>query len=153
GERMDVVAGFLRRQYLFISIALLLSLPVGAWRHFATSPSYTATATMMIETRRSPLQSLMGEATPDSPWVESQMGVLKSQNVAAYVVKQLRLAEDPDFVRSDPGPLDKVLALFGLSVSQPRSEADRTAEAIAILRRQLEVRRVGLSFMINIEFR
>ena len=33
-------------------------------------------------------------------WIESQIGVMRSQNVAAYVVKQLRLAEDPEFVHS-----------------------------------------------------
>ena len=153
GERLDFAAGFLRRQYLVILIALLLSLPVGAWRYFTTPPSYAATATMMIESRKGALQSLLGETVADGPWVESQIGVLKSQNVAAYVVKQLRLAEDPDFVRSDAGVFDNVLARFGRAPSQAKSDAERTAEATAALRSQLEVRRVGQSFMINIEFR
>jgi succinoglycan biosynthesis transport protein ExoP len=150
---LDFVAGFLRRQYLVILIALLLSLPVGAWRYFTTPPSYTATATMMIETRRSPLQSLLGETAPDGPWIESQIGVLKSQNVATYVVKQLRLAEDPDFVHSAPGLFDKVLARLGRGGTQTKSDAERAAEATDVLRSQLEVRRVGQSYMLNIEFR
>jgi succinoglycan biosynthesis transport protein ExoP len=153
GERLDFVVGFLWRQYLVILIALLLSLPVGAWRYFTTPPSYTATATMMIESRKGALQSLLGETVADGPWVESQIGVLKSQNVAVYVVKQLRLAEDPDFVRSDAGLLDNVLARFGRASTQSKSDVERTAEATAVLRSQLEVRRVGQSFMINIEFR
>src|SRR6202030_3093355 len=153
GERLDFVVGFLRRQYLVILIALLLSIPVGAWRYFTTPPSYTATATMMIESRKGALQSLLGETVADGPWVESQIGVLKSQNVAAYVVKQLRLAEDPDFVRSEAGLFDDVLARFGRAPTQSKSDAERAADATAALRSQLEVRRVGQSFMINIEFR
>ena len=153
GERLDFVVGFLRRQYLVILIALLLSLPVGAWRYFTTPLSYTATATMMIESRKGALQSLIGETVADGPWVESQIGVLKSQNVAAYVVKQLRLAEDPDFVRSDAGMFDDIMARFGRASTQMKSDVERVSEAIAVLRSQLEVRRVGQSFMINIEFR
>jgi len=145
---MDFVAGFLQRQYVVILIGLLLSLPVGAWRYFATPPSYTANATMMIDTRKGALQSLLGETIADGPWIESQIGVLKSQNVAAYVVKQLRLAEDPDFIRSDTGLFDRVF-----SQEPAKSDADRTAVAVAVLRSQLEIRRVGLSYMINIEFR
>jgi succinoglycan biosynthesis transport protein ExoP len=150
---MDFVAGFLRRQYLIILVCLLLSLPVGAWYHFTAPPSYTASTTMMIETRKSPLQSLLGEAAPDASWIESQIGVLKSQNVAAYVVKQLHLAEDPDFVHSNPGLLDKVRARLGWGSSPAKSDAERAGEAVDVLRSQLDVRRVGQSLMMNIDFR
>jgi hypothetical protein len=46
---------------------------------------------MMIESRQNIFQSLVGDVAPDAGWIESQIGVLKSQNVVAYVVKQLRL--------------------------------------------------------------
>ena len=65
----------------------------------------------MIEPRKGLLQqTLGGDPLPDAAWIESQIGVLKSQNVAAYVVKQLRLAEDPQFIRSGDGPIDRLLA-------------------------------------------
>ena len=56
---------------------------------------------------------------PDSAWIETQIGVLKSLNVLAYVVKQLRLADDPQFIRAgtwplDRWPLDRLLARLGL---------------------------------------
>jgi succinoglycan biosynthesis transport protein ExoP len=146
---------------LVIFICVLLSLPIGAWRHFsASTASYTATATMMIETRRGPLQSLLGESLPDAAWIESQIGVLKSQSVAAYVVKQLRLAEDPDFVRPNPELLDKVLTRLGWNVPPQPSDAARSADAIDRLRSrlidrlrsQLDVRRVGQSYIMNIEY-
>jgi succinoglycan biosynthesis transport protein ExoP len=150
---MDFAAGFLRRRYLIILVCLLLSLPFGAWSHFTAPPSYTASTTMMIETRKSPLQSLLGETVPDPGWIESQIGVLKSQNVAAYVVKQLRLAEDPGFVRSNPGLLDKLRDRLGWGSPQPKSDAARTGEAVAELTSHLDVRRVGQSLMMNIDYR
>jgi len=149
---VDFVVGFLRRQWLIILICLLLSLPVGAWLYFTTPPTYAATATMMIETRKSPLQSLLGETLPDASWIESQIGVLRSQSVAAYVVKQLRLAEDPDFIQSAPGWLDRVRARLGWEVPPPPADAAKAAIAVDVLRSQLDVRRVGQSYMMNIAF-
>jgi succinoglycan biosynthesis transport protein ExoP len=91
---------------------------------------------------------------PDASWIESQIGVLKSQGVAAYVVKQLRLADDPDFVQSAPDWLDEVRArLFGRQVPPPPSDTAKAAAAVDALRSQLDVRRVGQSYMMNIEFR
>jgi succinoglycan biosynthesis transport protein ExoP len=109
---------------------------------------------MMIETQKSPLQqSLLGNASFDSAWIESQIGVLKSQNVAAYVVKQLRLAEDPAFIPSDVGLPDKLLARLGWKASEPKSEAERVGEAIAAVSSGLDIRRVGQSYMMQIDFR
>ena len=157
-ERVDFVVGFLRRRYLTLLICLLLSLPFGALYLFITPATYTASATMMMETRPSRLQeSLMGDAPADPAWLESQIGVLKSQNIAAYVVKQLRLAEDPKYIRSDGGLLAKLLAKllapFGWEASKPKSESERAGAAIAEVRRGLDVRRVGQSYMLQIDFR
>ena len=110
-QRLDLVARFLRRRYLVILLCLLLSLPVGALYLFRSPPTYTASSMMMIETRQSQDTLLGGGAPTDAAWIESQIGILKSLNVAAYVVKQLRLAEDPEFVRSDPGLFDSSLLL------------------------------------------
>ena len=153
GDRIDFVMGFLRRRYLVILIPILLSLPVGAWYLFTTPPTYTASAVMMIDTREGPLQGgLFGDTAPDAGWVESQIGVLRSINVAAYVVKQLRLADDPAFTGTAPGLLDKLRARLGWTVSDPKSEAERAAKATGKLMRGLGVQRIGQSYMIRIDY-
>src|SRR6266436_9402397 len=98
GERLEFALGFLRRRYLVVSIPLLLSLALGGLYLFTAPPIFTASATMMIETRKGVLQDYLVNTPPDPAWVESQIGVLKSVNVAAYVVKQLRLAEDHQLI-------------------------------------------------------
>jgi succinoglycan biosynthesis transport protein ExoP len=154
GERFDFVTSFLRRRYLIILSLLLPSIAAGALYLYITPPTYTGSATMMIETRKGPLQdSLLGNTPPDSAWVESQIGVLKSQNVAAYVVKQLRLAEDPKFIRPDDGLLDKVLRRLGLEDAGPQTEAERVNAAVAAVSGGTDVRRVGQSYMLRIDFR
>src|SRR5262245_61836735 len=115
---------------------------------------------MIIETRKgsSALPDTFGGMPPDAAWIETQIGVLKSLNVLAYVVKQLRLADDPQFIRDDTWPLDtwpldKLLARLGWSAPEPKTEAERVGAAMAALGSGLEVKRVGQSYMMRIDFR
>jgi succinoglycan biosynthesis transport protein ExoP len=161
---MNFVAGFLRRRYLIILASLLLSLSLGALYLFTAAPIYTASATILIEPRKGLLQqTLGGDPLPDAAWIESQIGVLKSQNVAAYVVKQLRLAEDPQFIRSGHGlidelidqllaRLDKLLVRLGWQAAEPKTEAEHFGDTTAAFMSQLDIRRVGTSYMMRIDF-
>jgi polysaccharide biosynthesis transport protein len=153
GAQIDVVLKFLRRQYLIILISLLLALPFGALYLYITPATYTASATMMIESRRGPLDSLLGNSSPDPAWIDSQIGVLRSLNIASYVVKQLRLADDPEFIRSGVSPLDKLLARFGWAPPEPKTEQERVSAAIGALSNALDIKRVGGSYLMRIEFR
>jgi polysaccharide biosynthesis transport protein len=161
GERIDFVMGFLRRRYLIILLSFLLSLALGALYFFTTPPTYTASASIIIEPRKSQLQqTLAGDPPADVAWIESQLGILKSQNVAAYVVKQLRLAEDPKFINSGDGLIedllngvDKLLTRFGWETAEPKTEAERVGETILAFSKQLDVRRVGTSYIMKIDFR
>jgi glycosyltransferase involved in cell wall biosynthesis len=118
---------------LIILIGLLVALPFGALYLFITPATYTASATMMIESRKGPLDPLLGSAIPDPAWIDSQIGVLRSGNIASYVVKQLRLADDPEFIRSGVSPFRSLRNSMPLvSVIIPVHNRDRT------LRRAIE---------------
>src|SRR5262249_12236155 len=80
-------------------------------------------------------------------------GVLKSQNVAAYVAKQLRLADDAQFIRRDTSLLDKALARFGWGAPEAKTEAERAGEATGAVMGGLDVKRLGLSYLIKIDSR
>ena len=79
--------------------------------------------------------------------------VLKSQPVAAYVVKQLRLADDQQFLRSENGVFDRVLARLGLGKPEPQSDAERFGAAVEVVTGGLDVKRVGPSYVVQINFR
>jgi polysaccharide biosynthesis transport protein len=158
---IDFAVRFLRRRYLIIVTCLLLSLAFGALYLLIAPKNYTAYAVMMIETRKSPLQSLPGDAPPDAAWIESQIQILKSRSVAADVVKRLQLAEDPEFLRSLSlslsGLLDKLLArLDWVSVPEAtRTDAaigTLTDAAIRTLNQRLDVQRLSQSYMLEINF-
>jgi len=159
GAQIDFVTGFLRRRYLLILLGLLLSLPFGALYLYITPATYTASSVMMVEPRKTPFEPVLGSSTqPDAVWIESQNVALKSQNVASYVVKQLRLADDSEFVRSGVGWgvewLDKLLFRLGWGEDpEPKSEPERVGAAITALTNGLNIQRVGQSYMMRINFR
>lgn len=173
-QKIDAVVGFLRRRWLIIGLCIAAALPLGLINHLFSRPSYTASSTIMVDPRVTQLfpNSLVPDASRDPSWVENQIGVLKSQGVAAYVVKQLRLADDPEFLREDPGVLasmfeylgitsflkklglERPLLSLGLAESQrQRSEAERIGEAQGVFTRRIDVKRVGLSNMLRVDFR
>ena len=99
---------------------------------------------MLLETQKSPLsEALAGGTTRGPAWIESQIAVLRSQNVAGYVVKQLRLAEDPQFLRSRLGPFEKLLERLGWVSNELNSEAERVAAATTAVMDGLRIRRSG----------
>ena len=159
GAQIDIVTNFLRRRYLTIIICVLMGLAAGAVFLYTASPIYTASATMLLEARKSPFADslLAGTPTTEGVWIESQMMVLRSQPVAAYVVKQLRLAEDPQFLNSQEGAFerlfDRVLARVGWGDPEPQTDAERFGAAVQALLTGLDVKRIGPSYVVQINFR
>ena len=155
GAQFDIVTKFLRRRYLIILICMLLSLVGGALFLYTAKSIYTASATVMLEARKSPFSdSILGNSTaPDSVWIESQIMVLRSQPVAAYVVKQLRLADDQQFLRSQNGVFDRLLARLGWGKPEPQSQAEQAGAAVQVVMDGLDLKRIGPSYVVQINFR
>jgi polysaccharide biosynthesis transport protein len=127
---------------------------------FTTPPTFTAQAKLLIDSRKVQVfqrQSVLGEIPPD-PWsVDSQVEVLQSENVALAVIKDLHLTEDPDFMAPRGGLVSAIMgsvfSLFASSGRGPPSESALTRAAIARLQSGLSVGRVGMTYIIYINFR
>ena len=140
--------GFLRRQYLAILGCLLLSASVFAFYLYTTSTTYTASATIIIDPRKSQFlqqrpvsgDALLDTASINSAWIDSQLGILKleSEKLALSVARDLQLARDPEFVGSDIG--------------SEKPEPELLQRAASALASRLEVKRLGASYLIRIEF-
>lgn len=152
GQRFDYVRGFIQRQYIAILVGLIIALPIGAYIAVSSPKTFTASATMTIESRKGPLDG-PGSAVPlDMAWFETHLQNLRSVNVLSYLVKQLNLANDPEFLRSEKGALDKALSKIGLGSAPPQSEADRVKLAVGLVAKGIRAQRVGLSYMIRIDY-
>jgi len=150
GQRFDYLRGFVQRQYLAIVLGLIIVLPIGAFQALSSPKTYTASSTMTIESRKGPLDEPGRTAPLDMAWFETNLQNLRSVNVLGYVVKQLNLANDPEFLRSDKGPLDRLLSRWSFAAA--KSEAERTNLAVALVANGIRAQRIGQSYMIRIDF-
>ncbi|AUC96071.1 exopolysaccharide biosynthesis protein [Bradyrhizobium sp. SK17] len=157
-ETFDAFISYLLRQYWIILGTAGLCLFAGICYLMTATPSYTALATMIIDTRKFQAiqqQSPVNDVPVDSSAVESQVEILKSENVALAVIRDLKLADDPEFVGSRTGAAGAVLDFVsGLFAGRaPLSEFDRTRRAVRTFQKQLDVRRRGMTYVIEISFR
>src|ERR1700741_3984361 len=96
------IEGFLRRQLTLILFALLLVLRLGFVYLFTTPALYSSHAVLVIDTHKNQLfqqQAPLGDLPIDSATVDTQIEILRSDNIALAVTKDLHLNEDTAFVR------------------------------------------------------
>lgn len=156
----ELLIGFMRRQLPIILFVTVLITALGVIHLVTTRPSYMAQAQMMIDARKMQIfqqQSILGDAPIDTAQVESQVEVLKSENVAEAVIKNLHLTEDPEFMGGGGGLIGSVTNLiFGFitpsTPAAPPSEYELSRRAMDAFRSRLQVSRVGLTYVISISF-
>jgi succinoglycan biosynthesis transport protein ExoP len=149
--------GFLRRQFVLVLWVVLLTIGLAAVYLFTTTPLYSAQAKLMIDTGKIQVlkQSILGDDPFNSATVDSQVEILKSENLALKIVKNLDLAEDPEFVGPARGLISiarNVKRLFIADKDEPRSESELTQSAVEEFEKRLTVSRVGITYAIGIGF-
>src|SRR5215813_2882458 len=157
-EALESFAGLVRRQFPVILFVLLLTLAIVAVFLFTTPPRYAAQAKLIIDSRKVQLfqqQSVLGEIPVESATVESQIEILKSENIALSVIKDLHLIKDPEFVESTGGVVGTVMALIPNFFAPPngsKSEPELTRRALGVFQGQLTAKRAGQTYVIDIGF-
>lgn len=154
-----LVGGFLRRRILGIMFCTLLTVALAAAYLSQTPLTYTATTTLLLDSRRADafLQSTgVLDAQALNAQIESQVEILRSEGLARHVVTKLNLAgtvtgkpSGKSLIESAPYP---ILAQLGieLPVKKASDNASRETEAAETLTRMTSVRRVGLTYVIEL---
>jgi exopolysaccharide transport family protein len=154
---------FRRRLRLFTAVAAAMLLATILSTLQAT-PLYTATANVMLDTRKQHVtntEAVLSGLPDDSEAVDTEVEVLKSRQLAERVVKALNLDADPEFNHTlrQPTGLKAVVGAVGSLFAPPEQvklsplEQQELHEAIVdhVLAR-LSVKRSGLTYIINIDF-
>jgi polysaccharide biosynthesis transport protein len=141
----------LRRRKGLVVVTIAAFLLGGAGYLLLSHSRYTATAQLLIDTRRGdPLPSNQ-PGYVDSAVVDSQVELLKSERIAVAVIRKMGLDEDPEFVQT--GRLARFLAMFGLADAvRPDAPDLKLRTALAKFKRGLTVNRVGHSYVANVLF-
>lgn len=159
-DALQLFTSFIRRQFSVILFLALLATAFGVIYLITTRPTFTAQAQLMIDTRKLQIfqqQSILGDIPIDTAQVESQVEVLKSENIAAAVIKNLHLTEDPEFVGAERGLLGALINAVSSEIwpadQTPRSEFELFRSAMGAFQSRLTVNRIGLTYVIAIGFR
>ncbi len=159
--------GIVRRQYLIILFVTLIATAIGAVYLWIMPSIYTAKAQIIVDRGKSVFvqqQGVFPDTPIDAPQIESQIQILVSERIAASVVKSLHLTEDPEFVGATGGPVDSLRGILGDSLRElglnifiphelTRSDSDLVHQATGVLLRNLQVNRLGISFIIDVNYR
>ena len=157
-ETVQFAVRFLYRQFPIIVFVILLTVALGIIYISTARPSFTAQAQLLIDAHKVQVfqqQSILGDLPIDTAQVESQVEVLKSENIASAVIKNLHLTEDPEFVGSGGGLLGTLIGfvLSPFESDQAPSDFELSRRAINAFKSRLNIKRIGLTYIINIDFR
>lgn len=124
---------------------------------FTAAPLFTSTASMVIDTRKVQLfqqQSLLGDVAIDSATVETQVEILKSENISLAVIRDLHLIDDPEFTGSGGGLFGAILgSVSGLfSSNHTPSEFELMRKALGRFEKSRTIKRLGLTYVMEIGF-
>jgi polysaccharide biosynthesis transport protein len=140
------------RRYTIIAAASATLFAALVYVFFA-QPRYTAMTTMIIDTKQPPAVQNQVIVEADDAAVESDVETVKSENVAAAVIKKLKLTEDPEF-RAKGGIIATLQRWFsnGAAAKTANSEEEALRAAIGIFDNGLKVERVPKSYVVQISY-
>lgn len=147
----------IRRQFPTIVAIVSACVILGLLYLFTAAPQFTSTASMVIDTRKVQLfqqQSVLGDIAVDSATVETQVEILKSENISLSVIRDLHLIEDPEFTGAGGGLLGSVLDFVGdlFSDGHASSEFEQTRKALERFEKNRTIKRLGLTYVMEIGY-
>ena len=148
----------LKRQFWLFVVLIGCAISLGLLYLYVTPPSFTATSTMVIDTRKIQVlqqQSVLGDAVVDAGIVQTELEIIKSPKISLSVINNLQLTKDPEFNSSGSGPLSAVRKLiFGApKPDENASEEQLIRRTLAAFDSRRTVSRVGTTYVMEIKFR
>ncbi|QRF54344.1 hypothetical protein D4A92_22770 (plasmid) [Rhizobium rosettiformans] len=147
------IIGLFRRQlWLMVSIVVAVLVVTGGVLYTLT-PKYTATNKIMVDLSNKDLlqpDERMNVSVSDAnARVESEVSILRSDNIYLEVIRRENLLADPEFgVR--PGRFDWVRSYLNLSASTAPSGELLLGQTVDRLQDAVSVRRQGLTYIMEI---
>ncbi|CAN7320879.1 polysaccharide biosynthesis tyrosine autokinase [Rhizobium sp. LjRoot30] len=145
------ITGLLQRQVKLILTTAAAILVISLCIIYTLTPRYSATALLMVDTTSKDLLARergYSNSGADNARVESEVGILRSDQVLIDVIRDHNLIADEEFGRGT-GWKDRIFAL--LHLARPLSTADETlSSAVDSLRSAVSISRNGLTYLISI---
>jgi succinoglycan biosynthesis transport protein ExoP len=152
-EMLEQLTGFVRRQFPIFIFVVACTFAVGLVYLITTPPRYTSHAMLLIDSSKLRVlqhDAPMGDIPIDTAQVETQVEILKSENIGLSVIKDLKLTDDPEFAGSGGGLLGNILDF--LTAPKVRSDTDLTRQALGTFLGGRSISRVGRTYVLDIGY-
>jgi capsular exopolysaccharide synthesis family protein len=158
GESLDVIEywhAIAKRRWSIAALTLLVAV-IATLIVFAMRPTYRGTATLLIEQGRAKVVSIeevySQGLTGNREYFQTQVEILKSDELARKVVQRLKLTTHPDYDprQVQPGPLTRFVALFRDPL--PDSEEEILKRVVEKFKKDLKIDLVRNSQLAQISF-
>ncbi|WP_445492971.1 polysaccharide biosynthesis tyrosine autokinase [Rhodopseudomonas sp. RCAM05734] len=158
GQIVELVIGFVRRQYAVIIFCTVLTVVVAGIYLKTATPTYMGQVKILLSNQKTPFvqqQSLVAEAAIDSVQIETQLQVLKSKAVATSVIQNLKLYDDSEFQPSSQvhALIRKVRSWLSMAPLDTGAHEAATADDLVLaFGNRLTANRVGMSNVIEFSY-
>ncbi|TFF25104.1 polysaccharide biosynthesis tyrosine autokinase [Jiella endophytica] len=167
GPDLETILGAVRRRAWLVALFALVGGLFGLVYLLAAVPLYTASTQLLIDTRDSQSAqeaAVMPDVVFDDATVDSQVEILRSERIAGAVIDKLDLLDDKRFENTGGNLLAiATRAIGGLfdmagggdpraALVDPIRGGDARREAVAKLRQNLAVDRVGHTHVLDIAY-
>jgi exopolysaccharide transport family protein len=153
-ELVDKVRGFVRRQFPIFAFTIACTIALGSVYLLTTPPSYTAHAMLVIDSSKLRVlrqqDASLADAPIDNSQVETQVEILKSENIGASVIKDLKLDEDPEFAASGGGLVGSLRGLIMGSEAPSQTELEQQVLSRFLAKRTIT--RVARTYALDIAY-
>ena len=151
---------FVRRYAWTIIVPALLCTALAVAIAYNSPKRFTAVSRLIIDTPKGQFfeESLgMKEGSLSAAQTDSEVEVIRSEKIAEGVIQRLDLANDPEFGAEGGGILawtgESLRELLGIDQRPELTDFERTRIAIDSFLGNLDVLRIGQTFVIEISFR
>ena len=158
---------FVRRRLTIILLCFLGVASLGVTYLLVAPPKFTASTKILIGAQSgSPNLSNKDGIEPliNSSQIESEIQIVTSENVSRNVIETLHLDKDPQFLGERDGAVGNLMKIvkpiilpifFSLEPQKTYADANNDYNllaALGIIQRNLQVERVGISYVVEISY-
>ena len=149
------IAGLLRRQFRLIAISVISVVTLAGLVTFSLTPIYSTSTLILVDPTRKNLldpEAQMMSTSSDSARIDSEVEILRSDNVLLKVIEAENLTADAA-VGVSLSLREKILTFLRLADPAPPTATDALNQALNNLRGAVSVQRRGLTYLIAVSAR
>ncbi len=149
------ILGVLRRQFRLIAVTVVAFLAIAGVALFALTPIYSATALVLFDPSNKNLldpDMQTGSAASDNARIDSEVELMRSDNLLLQVIADEKLTSDPEFGPTI-GVRNQLLSFLRLAPPTEISGEEALNQTLGKLRNAVSVQRRGLTYLIAVQAR